>query len=85
MADTVGPFDSERDARAAAHVLGGPVRGGWSILSPEQRTQLLMKACADAGVSLGSYDERILAWLAGFEDGPCAVIAGLVSRANRET
>jgi hypothetical protein len=43
--------------------------------------RLLEEACAAAGVELGAYDRRILAWLAGWEAQMCAVIAGLIARA----
>jgi hypothetical protein len=76
-----GPFATEAEARAAARTLGGPPDPGWSILSGEQRRQMLTAACDAAGVGLGDYDARIIGWLAGFEDGACAVIAGLVTRA----
>jgi hypothetical protein len=76
-----GPFDTEREARSAAISLGGPARPGISILSDEQNRQLLAEACKSAGVSVGTYDDRILSWLAGFEDAMCMVIAGLITRA----
>jgi hypothetical protein len=41
-----------------------------------------MDACQDAGVKLGAYDAKILAWLAIYEPETCAVITGLISRAN---
>jgi hypothetical protein len=77
-----GPYETERDARAAALSAGGPAEPDWSILSPGQRYQLLLNACADAGVFLGAYDHRIIEWLAQWDDGTCAVIAGLISRAR---
>ncbi len=76
-----GPFETERQARDAALGLGGPPRPGWSILSGEQNRAMVAAACEAAGVTLGTYDERILGWLAGFEDSICAVVAGLISRA----
>jgi hypothetical protein len=82
MSDTTpGPFGTEAEARAAALVLGGPPGPGWPILSRGQRERMLTAACEAAGVSLGAYDARILAWLGEFEDGACAVVAGLVTRA----
>jgi hypothetical protein len=39
-------------------------------------------ACATVGVVTGAWDQRILLWLAGFEDSSCAVIAGLITRAH---
>jgi hypothetical protein len=77
-----GPFETDRDAHAAALAAGGPARPGWSILSEAQNRQLLADVCGRAGVVLGAYDERILSWLAGWEDATCAVIAGLISRAH---
>jgi hypothetical protein len=75
-----GPFETERDARAAAHAVVPP-EYGWSILRRPQNRLLLEQACATAGIELGAYDARILDWLAGFEDSMCAVVAGLIARA----
>ena len=79
---TAGPFGSEADARAAALALGGPPRPGWSILSEDQRLEMLLAACEESGVTLGAYDDAVLAWLSGWGDGTCAVIAGLITRAR---
>lgn len=81
MPDTPGPFATEREADRAAHDLGGPAREGWSILSTIQREAMLLAACESAGVELGAYDKRIVAWLSHWEDGTVAVVAGLVLRA----
>jgi hypothetical protein len=43
---------------------------------------MLMDVCADAGVTVGAFDSRILAWLAGWEPSTCAVVAGLITRAH---
>lgn len=75
-----GPYDSERQARAAAHAIVPP-EDGRSILRAPQCRQLLDLACEAAGVELGTYDERILDWISGFEDSACAVFAGLIRRA----
>jgi hypothetical protein len=42
----------------------------------------LMDACQGAGVKVGTYDAKILAWLANYEPETCAVITGLITRAN---
>ena len=76
-----GPFESEREARAAAHAVIQP-EDGWSILSGTQNRLLLARACETAGVELGAYDRRILIWLAGYEDAICEVIADLILRAR---
>jgi len=80
-ASTAGPFGTEADARAAARALGGPPEPGWSILQKDQRRRMLAEACGKAGVTLGAYDARILVWLSGWDDGVCAVVAGIVTRA----
>jgi hypothetical protein len=41
----------------------------------------LQDACERAGVSLGAFDARILAWLANWDPETCAVIVGIVTRA----
>ena len=79
-----GPFATEDEARAAAlcHIEPEP---GWSILRGPQNRQLLADACSAAGVTLGTYDARILDWMAGWEDATCAVVAGLIRRAAAGT
>jgi hypothetical protein len=74
-----GPFETEREARAAAHQVVRP-EPGWSTLHKSQNLFVLEQACEAAGVELGVYDRQILDWLAGFEDSVCAVVAGLVAR-----
>ena len=75
-----GPFETEREARAAAHDVVRP-EPGWSILHKSQNLAFLELACEAPGVELGVYDRRILDWLSGFEDSICGVVAGLVARA----
>jgi hypothetical protein len=82
QAGDAGPYESDREAHRAAIRLGGPARPGWSILSDEQNARMLIAACEAAGVRLGSWDLRILSWLAGFEDSTCAVVAGLIIQAS---
>jgi hypothetical protein len=81
-ADRVGPFDTEREARAAAHVAVPPSAYS-SILSAEENRQLISRALQDAGVTTGRYDDRIVEWLSQWEDSVCAVVAGWVRRAAR--
>jgi hypothetical protein len=75
------PFDTEREARAAAHS-AVPPEAGWSILSAAGNRELLRRATEAAGVRTCPYDDQIIGWLAGFEDSICAVIAGWVRRAR---
>ena len=76
-----GPFETEREARAAAHEVVQP-EPGWPILRKPQNQLVLERACQLAEVELGMYDRRILTWLSGYEDSVCAVVAGLVARAT---
>jgi hypothetical protein len=80
MPDMWGPFETGQEAHDAAvrHIEPEP---GWSILRAPQNRQMLADACEAAGVVLGDYDARILDWMAGWEDGICAVLAGLIRRA----
>jgi hypothetical protein len=80
-----GPFETERQAldtpavRAvytAFEAAPGPGR-----MQPPNLA-MLRAACERAGIELGTYDVRILAWLAGWEPQICAVIAGLITRAR---
>lgn len=75
-----GPFETKREARAAAHQV---VRSeyGWSILHKSQNRFVIEQACEAAAVELGVYDRQILDWLSGLEDSICGVVAGLIARA----
>ena len=79
-----GPFETERQAWETPEVQAAwtAVRAalGPGQMEPHNR-ELIEDACRAAGVGLGAYDARIVAWLAGWEPQMCAVIAGLVRRA----
>jgi hypothetical protein len=77
MSRHAGPYESERDALAAARALPEDPRQ-W----PAASERALREAIGDAGVTLGAYDEAIVRWLAGLEPAACAVIAGLIRRAR---
>ena len=73
-----GPYDTEREAAAAVrHITGRPAEAWGPGLHKE-----LEDACTAAGVTLGSYDQAILLWLAGWEPSTVAVIAGIITRAH---
>lgn len=76
-----GPYDSDRQAHAAA-VAAIPPEGGWSILRRDQNRELLARALESAGVERGRYDDRVIEWLSGYGDAVCAVVAGLIARAH---
>jgi hypothetical protein len=75
-----GTFETEREARAAAHQVIRPGYG-WSILHKPQNRLVLERACEAAGVEVGEYDRQIRDWLSGFEDSICVLVAGLIARA----
>jgi len=79
-----GPFETEGQARELPTVRAvyeafrrDP---GLGKMTPHSH-EMLISACAAAGVTLGAYDQRILLWLAGWEPQTCAVITGLITRA----
>jgi hypothetical protein len=78
---TAGPFQSEHDARSAAHSLIPPSEG-MTILTSAQNRQLIGRACETAGVGTSRYEDGVIEWLSGWEDSVCAVIAGWVTRAH---
>jgi hypothetical protein len=80
-----GPFDTERQVRElpavrAVYEAFGADPGVGRMAPHNER--MLRESCAAAGVVLGAFDVRIVSWLAGWEPGTCAVIAGLISRAH---
>lgn len=84
-----GPYDTE------AQALAEPMPRALSRLHAEDRIRsgdpdrlarntvlrALLNACADAGVEVGAFDRRTLAWLADTEDSSAQVVIGLISRA----
>ena len=76
----IGPFATALEARAAAHTIIPPGPDS-SILDEDQNRVLLVRACEAAGVKLGTYDRRVLRWLAGYEDSLCGSFAGMIARA----
>jgi hypothetical protein len=76
---TFGPYASEREAIADAQdVLRLNPGVEWDLATAAKVRQ----ACADAGVDLGAYDERVIDWLARWEPQAVQVIVGLISRAG---
>ena len=72
-----GPFDTPGAAYLAAGELPDPPH------YPGHNKRLIMAACADAGLMLGVYDHHVIEWLSNGEPSMCAVVAGLISRANQ--
>jgi hypothetical protein len=78
----VGPYDTEQQTRTepmptAVRSAARSDPGLASILALDH----MVGACADAGVELGTYDRRILEWLAGLEPATVQVVIGLITRA----
>jgi hypothetical protein len=84
----LGPFETERDASeipAVREIYTAARASSRRGVMAERSYQLLEDACTAGGVELGQYDHRILLWMAGWEPQMCAVVAGLISRANRNS
>jgi hypothetical protein len=76
-----GPYRTEGDTyREPLHVAWTALNQG-PVRSRDLKLDHLRQACADAGVELGAYDDRILTWLAGYEPSVVQVFIGLISRA----
>src|SRR6266487_3274756 len=84
-ADSSGPFETERQVRELPAVQAAyeafDADPGVGHMRPYNE-RMLLQSCAAAGVTLGSFDRRIVSWLAGWEAETCPVIAGLISRAR---
>lgn len=78
-----GPFETEAEARHAAHAIVPP-EPGMSILGAEQNRKLLGRACEAAGIEMGRFDDKVIEWLAGYEDAMCGAIAGMILRAAKQ-
>ena len=82
---TAGPYETEAQARGNAAVQeihrafrADPGMGKMAPLS----LALLTDVCTMAGVELGAFDRRVLAWLSSWEPEMAVVIAGLITRAH---
>ena len=86
MPDSIGPFETAREAsdtpavRAIYLTMRASTKRG---AMQEGGYRMLLDACAVAGVRLGAYDRDTLQWVSGFEPESCQVIAGIISRANK--
>jgi hypothetical protein len=70
-----GPYDTEAEAVGA---IGQPAEGE----RPRQLNLARLQTAADrAGVRLGSYDTRVLRWLAEQDPAAVEVIAAMIDRA----
>lgn len=79
--DGTGPFHTEAQVGTLPAVRGVYATSPRGHIARRNR-QMLLGACAAAGVQTGAYDEQILTWLSGYEPHTCAVIAGLIARAG---
>lgn len=78
-----GPYETQRQAAAdVAEVYEQSRRSSRQGEMGDANLARLHHACERAGITLGTFDDRILAWLAGYEPETCAVIAGVVTRAH---
>jgi hypothetical protein len=78
-----GPFETADQARTPAVLAvyaAFDADPGAGKMAPHNLA-MLTAACQAAGVELGAYDARILAWMGSWEPQTCAVIAGIIRRA----
>jgi len=74
-----GPYGTEQEAIAASGV------PGWERAEYTTRNLARITGAVEAaGVELGSYDLRILTWLAGWEPQAVEVIAAVIERAAQQ-
>jgi len=84
-----GPYEHESEA------LTGPVHKDSRVVFERAYNRLelprlvrdvhvehLASACTAAGVELGTFDRRVLDWLAGQESSTVQVIVGIIHRAH---
>ena len=64
------------------HIPAGPIDTEPIGFRPSREQEAILRdLLAAAGVELGAYDERIVAWLAGWDWSTFAVIASWIQRA----
>jgi hypothetical protein len=81
MTGNVAPYESEREASAAARAIIPP-EPGWSILSQEQRDELLRRTLDGAGVKTNGFEDDQRWWLGNWSDHLAAVVARWVTAAH---
>ncbi|SOD72902.1 hypothetical protein SAMN05892883_2218 [Jatrophihabitans sp. GAS493] len=74
-----GPYGTESEVIAATGQRDWPITDSHA----EHNAARLQEAVTAAGVEVGSYDQRILSWLAGYEPQTVEVIAALIARAGQ--
>lgn len=88
-ATAAGPYNTEAEAAVEpmpqqvteTFALGGIRAGDPDGILRNIRYAGMVNACIGAGVELGKYDARMLAWLSRAEPELCQVLIGLVARA----
>jgi hypothetical protein len=80
-----GPYDTNAEAMADARPVYDAYRATYERgLMDRTNAGRLGEALAAAQVELGAYDERIVAWLAGWEPEVVQVVIGWIERAHRQ-
>ena len=80
-----GPYETEQQVRELLAVQDiyrafSADPGAGKMAAHTRR--MLIEACEAAGTGFGTYDRRVLSWLAGFTPETAAVICGLIGRAH---
>jgi hypothetical protein len=82
---STGPFETEAEARetAAVQEIHRAFRAEPGVGKMQPHTlAMLIETCAAAGVEMGSFDRRVLAWLSNWEAETAVVVAGIIIRAH---
>ena len=81
---TTGPFQTEAEAQAASLYARTTAEWGHERVKSIAGLNLadLGGTCERARVEVGTYDLRVIEWLAQYEPATVKVIAGLISRAH---
>ena len=83
MTETTQVMTSENNPTPHAYILAGPVET--APTGPFQPANIRLEAFAAvlAGIDMGAYDDRIMAWLAGLDDTTCRTVASLLWRCRQ--
>ena len=77
---TATPYETRRQARAdVGGVYAQCERSSRRGVMGKANLAYLREACNRTSVTLGAFNTRILAWLAGWKPETCAVVAGLIT------
>jgi hypothetical protein len=83
MTETTQVMSCEKNPIPHAYIPAGPIET--APTGPFQPADVHLEAfdAVLAGVDMGAYDHRIIAWLAGLDDTTCRTVASLLWRCRQ--